>query len=210
VRKAGARTSGCARSSEGVGRRGPRRACAREGQRESAVGGLDAHARQREGGSESEGVGRRGPRRACARESRRESAVGGLDAPARGRVGGSRPSGASARLREGGSETRRESAVGGRPAGGLGSPRCACAREGRWLLRAPARGTEGVGDGVGVWWRTCSAARGTADGGTEGVWRVAAAATAKKPRGGGARIRDRVVWGVAGGAGLNTRVRGLG
>jgi hypothetical protein len=41
---------------------------------------------------------------------------------------------------------------------------------------------------------------------------VAAATTAKKPR---TRIRDRVVWGVAGGAGqcrsgLNTRVRGLG
>jgi hypothetical protein len=125
VRKAGARTSGCARSSEGVGRRGPRRACAREGRRESAVGGLDAPARQREGGSESEGVGRRGPRRACAREGRRESAVGGLGAPARGRVGDSEgvgrrgPAGrgprlASMRLREGGS---------------VATPR-ACARDG--------------------------------------------------------------------------------
>jgi hypothetical protein len=84
-------------------------------------------------------------RRACTREGRRESAVGGLGAPARGRVGGSRPSGASMRLREGGSE-------------------------GRWLLGAPARGTEGVGDGVGAPAR---------------VPLVLAAA---------AKIRDRVVW----------------
>jgi hypothetical protein len=45
--------------SEGVGRRGPRRACVREGRRESAVGGLGAPARGRVG--DSEGVGRRGP-----------------------------------------------------------------------------------------------------------------------------------------------------
>jgi hypothetical protein len=88
--------------------------------------------------------------RDSAREgrSRRESAVGGLDAPARGRVGGSRPSGASTRLREGGSE-----GVGRR------GPRRACAREGRRLggsrpsgagrpgasarLDAPARGRVG-------------------------------------------------------------------
>jgi hypothetical protein len=170
VRKAGARTSGCARESEGVGRR-----------RESAVGGLDTPARQRDargrvGGSRpsgastrlreggSEGVGRRGPRRACAREGRRESAVGGrgprlacaregwresavggLDAPARGRVGGY-----SARLREGRRESATASASGGAPARLLEGRRTEEPREYGGWRRQRQRRSRGRGLGIGL------------------------------------------------------------